>query len=71
MLDEKGLAITLWSTDGTHCWTIGHWRRHSEGYDLVFLGSRPLDTRVDWVMLREVVVIGQALADERFKAEAD
>jgi hypothetical protein len=60
------LCILLWSPDGTHCWTIAWWTKDSEGYELSFIGDRPLDKRVKWKAFKKCVKQGQAIADEMF-----
>ena len=64
----EDLHICLWSSDGKFKWTVAFFCEGKEGYDLRFVGDRPLDSRVDWVHFRELVILGQRLADERFEA---
>lgn len=59
--------IIEWSTTGHNCWTIAHWKKHKEGYDLIFCGNRPFVRTVDmkdfWMLAGE----GQALLDKYFE----
>lgn len=63
------LAICLWAGDGTFKWTIASWRKDGEGYYLEFCQSRPLAPRVDWKDFRDVILIGQTIADRLFRIE--
>jgi hypothetical protein len=65
------LHICLWDESGKFKWTIALFHQGSEGYDLRFIGPRPLDARVDWTHFGELVIQGQAIADQRFAKEAD
>lgn len=62
------LHICLWNEDGVFKWTIALFDWTREGYELRFIGDRPLDRRVNWEHFREVVEQGQRIADERFAA---
>ena len=62
----SSLAIVLWSEDGTSCWTIAWWTKGCEGYELSFVGDRPLDKRVKWKAFKRCVKQGQKIADEMF-----
>lgn len=64
-------TICLWSPDGTTKWTIARFCKDREGYELHFVGDRPLFSRVNWGHFRELVVHGQALADEQFEKEKE
>jgi len=61
------LHICLWSDDGKYKWTVAYFFASKEGYDLHFVGDRPLDSRVNWDHFRELVILGQRLADDRFR----
>jgi hypothetical protein len=65
------LHICLWSEDGKFKWTIAFFYKGKEGYNLHFVGDRPLDSRVNWDHFRELVILGQRLADQRFEQEQD
>ena len=67
----SSLAIVLWSEDGTCCWTIAWWTRGKEGYELSFVGDRPLDKRVKWKAFKRCVKQGQKIADEMFRKERE
>jgi hypothetical protein len=60
------LEILLWAESGEHCWTIAAWNRTWEGYELQFVGDRPLDERVKWKAFGKCVKQGQAIADDMF-----
>ena len=48
--------ICLWDEEGGYKWTIAMFVPHSEGgFDLHFVGDRPLDKRVKWKHLRKIV----------------
>lgn len=61
--------ICLWSEDGKFKWTIAYFVKHKEGYDLTFIGDRPLDSRVNWDHFRELVTLGQQFADKEWENE--
>lgn len=60
------LHILLWSFEGDYKWTIAYWVQGREGYNLHFIGDRPLDPRVNWEHFGELVRQGQAMADKLF-----
>lgn len=61
------LHICLWDTQGEYKWTIAYFVKGEEGYDLQFIGDRPLDERVNWEHFQEIIRQGQALAYRRFR----
>ena len=61
--------ILLWSGDGKHAWVIARWRWGGEGADRYWIGSRPLDPRVNWTHFRELVATGQRIAEELRKQQ--
>lgn len=61
------LHICLWSDNGAYKWTIAYFVAGKEGYDLQFVGDRPLDDRVNWDHFRELVVQGDRIAQKRFQ----
>jgi hypothetical protein len=65
----KDHHICLWSADGKFKWTVAYFEKGAEGFDLRFVGDRPLDSRVDWDHFRELVILGQRLADETWAGE--
>lgn len=67
----EDLHICLWSEGGGYKCTIACFVRDDEGYYLKFVGNRPLDTRVNWDHFRELVILGQRLADERFSKQTE
>ena len=54
--------------DGKFKWTVAYFAKGSEGYDLRFVGDRPLDSRVNWDHFRELVILGQRLADDEWES---
>lgn len=62
------LHICLWSEGGDFKWTIAFWQRTEEGPEVRFVGNRPLDPRVNWTHLQEIIKQGQTLAEHRWKA---
>jgi hypothetical protein len=65
------LHICLWSEDGKFKWTVAYFVVDSEGYNLHFVGERPFDPRVNWDHFRELSILGQRLANERFEKRRD
>jgi hypothetical protein len=65
------LHICLWSDDGKFKWTVAYFVVDSEGYNLHFVGERPFDQRVNWDHFRELLILGQRLANERFEKRRD
>jgi hypothetical protein len=59
------LHICLWDEKGMYKWTIALWNMTEKGFELRFVGPRPLDGRVDWEHFRELIVQGQRMADAR------
>lgn len=67
----ENLHICLWDESGKFKWTIAFFEADREGYDLRFIGGRPLNARVDWMHFGELVIQGQEIADQRFAKEAN
>lgn len=65
------LHICLWSEDGTFKWTVAHFYVTSDGFEIRFVGDRPLDSRVNWEHFHELIIQGQQIADARFAALKD
>lgn len=65
------LHIRLWDKAGEYKWTIAYWIKNCEGYNLHFLGDKPLDKRVDWRNLEVIIRQGQLLADDKFNKEEE
>ena len=63
----ENLHICLWSKNGKLKWTIAYWQRLNDGYNLHFVGNRPLDLRVNWEHFRELIALGQVIADKYFQ----
>lgn len=57
-LDHKN-HICLWDESGKFKWTIAYWLYNGETAHLTFVGSRPLDERVDWDKFKQLIEIGQ------------
>ncbi len=54
-LTESG-HICLWDEEGKYKWTIALFVPDREGgFELQFVGDRPLDKRVKWKHLRKIV----------------
>lgn len=68
-LELNQLDICLWDDKGEYKWTIAMWDKTKEGYELRFVGDRPLDKRVNWHNLEAVIRQGQLLADDRWQRE--
>lgn len=67
----KNLHICLWDETGSHKYTVAYFGRHREGYELHFVGDRPLEPSIDWNVFREIVRQGQNMADARFRQEEE
>lgn len=63
------LQICLWNEAGHHKWTIAYFHEGKDGFDLHFVGDRPLDPRVNWNHLLELVKQGFQLARKLNKKE--
>lgn len=55
---------------GKYCYTLAMWEKDSEGYDLKFLGPRPLAPEVDKDVFWELVKYGQKICDAVFDLES-
>lgn len=66
---NEDLHICLWDEKGEYKWTIAYWEKDKEGYDLKFVGDRPLNSRVNWGSLKSIIRQGQDIADKRFQEE--
>lgn len=69
--DKSAASIVRWwdkedEPDTKCCITIAYWKRDKEGYELQFVGDRPLDNEVDWPDFRFLVKIGQERLTEYF-----
>ena len=58
--------ICLWAQDGEYKWTIAYFVHDKEGAQLVFVGDRPLDERVNWKHFEQCIRQGQKLADAKW-----
>ena len=63
------LHICLWSESAEYKWTIAYWVKNKEGYDLQFVGNRPLSERVKWKTFKNLIKKGQKKADKKWKKE--
>jgi hypothetical protein len=68
---NRDLHIYLWSESGKTKWTIAYFIGYKEGYNLHFVGDRPLDSRVNWDHFRELVAQGQKIANEQLIKDAN
>lgn len=59
--DGRHLEICLWFADGRSKYVIAYWIPDSEGYDLKFVGERPLMANVDWNVFKRLAVQGTAI----------
>lgn len=59
--------ICLWNEDGKYKWTIAYFDFDKEGPDLMFVGERPMDERVDWVVFKQLIKLGFAVAQHEFE----
>lgn len=50
-----------------YCFTLGYWKRDSEGYTFRFVEDRPLEYIEDWNIFRDLVKPGQTKLDEYFE----
>lgn len=69
---DRNAEIVRWQdseTLGKFCYTLAWWVKGSEGYDLHFIGSRPLDPEVDRVYFWELVKYGQKICDAKFEVD--
>ncbi len=57
--------ICQWGDKNGHKWTIAYFQPHSEGYDLKFVGERPLVKGVRWLEFKKLVRLGYDLLRKR------
>ena len=57
---QTHLEICEWGEDSR--WVIAIFRPRKEGFDLEFVGERPLADTVDWEQFKKVVKLGFRLA---------
>ena len=57
-LNANDLHICLWESGGKFKWTVAYFLDSKEGPDLKFVGTRPLDRRVNWDKFRQCVEQG-------------
>ena len=63
----EDLHICLWDEAGKSKVTIAYFVEDKEGYDLKFVGDRPLDKRVKWKHFKKLIKQGQKMADKKFE----
>jgi hypothetical protein len=63
------LHICLWTELRDYKCTIALWTKHKEGYEVRFVGDRPLDGRVNWKDFEKLIRKGQAIADAQWSRE--
>ena len=69
---DRNAEIVRWQdseTLGKFCYTLAWWVKDNEGYDLHFIGSRPLNDEVDKDCFWELVIYGQKICDAKFKVD--
>jgi hypothetical protein len=59
------LHVCLWFADGSAKYTM--WVDSEEGPEFRFVGDRPLDSRINWEHLRDVIRQGQSMAEVRWR----
>lgn len=47
--------------------SILHWYETSEGYEIRYVGSRPLESDIDSELLKDMMTFGQSYLDAHFK----
>lgn len=45
--------------------------KNKEGYDLHFVGNRPLSEKVKWKAFKGLIKKGQKIADDKWEKESD
>lgn len=66
------LEIVYWKRDSSNkdfCYTLAYWAYTREGFELKFIGSRPLDAGVRWPDFGKLVRLGQHIADDFYYQE--
>ena len=53
------------------CYTLAYWVRDGEGYDLRFVGGRPLEDSVNWERFGKLAKRGQKILDKKVENEDD
>lgn len=66
----ENLHIVIWDETGKYTCSIAYFVCTSEGYELKFVGDRPMDSRVNWQHFEAIIRQGQTIADVRFQDEA-
>lgn len=59
-LELAGTHIRLWNESGKSKITIAYFTHleSTEGPDLIFVGERPMNNRVDWINFKTLIAIG-------------
>lgn len=66
----KDLEICLWFIgEKSYKIVIAYWVKTTEGYELKFVGARPLEKGVKWKHLEQLIRQGQRMADKRWHKE--
>ena len=66
---EHITAEVVQYTESGYSYTIAFWKRDSEGYNIVFVGSRPFDDEVNWQSLQILLMEGQRYLDIKYNEE--
>jgi len=65
--DDKALEIVRWEeaaySRDPYCYTLAYWKDIDEGYDLLFVGSRPFHEGVDSSVFWYLGKTGQEMLD--------
>ena len=66
-IEHNRAEIVEWSNDTLkkeYCWTVAYWNKGEDGYDLLFVGSRPFN--VDSELFMKLAKQGQEILDNEF-----
>lgn len=69
---SRNAEIVRWQeseTLGKFCYTLAWWIKDREGYNLQFVGPRPLDSEVNQDYFWELVKYGQKICDAKFDVD--
>ena len=69
--EGRSAEIVQWNTDSTgkeYCFTVLFYEHSSEGYEIRFVGNRPLQYENEEIMFA-MMKYGQAVMDAKWKVE--
>ena len=69
---SRNAEIIRWQDSkdfGKTCYTLAWWIKDKEGYNIQFLGDRPLSYEVDQDYFWELVKYGQKICEAKFQVE--